>query len=529
MLKSTPGLALLLVLLFFASPLCAAGSDALPAAVDLPESARQSIVSRAGAEPRGVSLRQIEVLAMQNNLDLRTEEYTARASTAQLEKSYGLYDPQLELSLSTGQQRDAANSEVFTGMTGRDTVDYSASLSQTIASGATLGLSLDSAYRDTFTEPPPALNPEHSSQLTFSLVQPLLKGFGSLVTEQQIRFATVDQRISLQDLRTRAFTVLGDVRNSYYAAIRSRDELAYRRSSVELARRIVEENRARVEVGAMARVELLEAEVGLESRQRDLLDAERSYRDNLDTLALQVNSRELLEPADAGLLALTVPIDEQLAFDSALQSRPELLRRGRELERIDLERQVNSNSLLPALDLSASYSQKGVTGDFGDTYADVAGDDLRSWQVGVNFSLPLGNRAAKGELLASELRLRGKQAELEQLREAVRNEIRAAIRAIDLARSKMQVATRGKQLAEEKLQILIGRKDVGLATTRDVLQGEEDLALANTDLIAAVADYNNALTSYLQVSGQLLEHEGFILGEVSSSTEAATPFSYRQP
>jgi outer membrane protein TolC len=49
---------------------------------------------------------------------------------------------------------------------------------------------------------------------------------------------------------------------------------------------------------------------------------------------------------------------------------------------------------------------------------------------------------------------------------------------------------------------------VGLATTRDVLEGEEDLALARTDQITALADYNKAVTEYLRVTGQLLEYEG---------------------
>ena len=155
-------------------------------------------------------------------------------------------------------------------------------------------------------------------------------------------------------------------------------------------------------------------------------------------------------------------------------------------------------------------------------------EELRSWQVGLNFSMPLGNRAARGDLRSSELRLHSQRATLNQLRESVRNEIRSAIRAIDLARTKMQVAKRGKQLAEERLQILLGRKEVGLATTRDVLQGEEDLALANTNRISSVADFNNAITSYLQASGQLLDHEGFVLGDVSAASDAPALFSPRQ-
>jgi outer membrane protein TolC len=49
---------------------------------------------------------------------------------------------------------------------------------------------------------------------------------------------------------------------------------------------------------------------------------------------------------------------------------------------------------------------------------------------------------------------------------------------------------------------------VGLATTRDVLEGEQDLAAARFDETAALADYNNAVTDYLRVSGLLLEQAG---------------------
>jgi outer membrane protein TolC len=52
------------------------------------------------------------------------------------------------------------------------------------------------------------------------------------------------------------------------------------------------------------------------------------------------------------------------------------------------------------------------------------------------------------------------------------------------------------------------RKEVGLATTRQVLEAEEDLAQARTDESASRADYHNAVTVYWQVSGQLLEIQG---------------------
>jgi outer membrane protein TolC len=123
-------------------------------------------------------------------------------------------------------------------------------------------------------------------------------------------------------------------------------------------------------------------------------------------------------------------------------------------------------------------------------------------------SYPIGNREARNEYMRTRLRLKGNQVRLEQLKEEVFKEIRASIRRLDVSSKMIEVASRGRDLAEEQLRTLLKRKDVGLATTRDVLEGEEDLAEARTEHTAALADYNKAVTDYLRVTGQLLEHAG---------------------
>ncbi|NIQ93749.1 MAG: TolC family protein, partial [Desulfuromonadales bacterium] len=64
------------------------------------------------------------------------------------------------------------------------------------------------------------------------------------------------------------------------------------------------------------------------------------------------------------------------------------------------------------------------------------------------------------------------------------------------------------KLAEEELRTLFKRREVGLATTREVLEGEEDLAEAKSLYSDALAEYNVAVTEYYRVTGQLLEKEG---------------------
>jgi outer membrane protein TolC len=301
------------------------------------------------------------------------------------------------------------------------------------------------------------------------------------------------------------------VRDGYYDVLRYRDNLKYRETSVALAEKILAENRARVEAGVLPPIENLEAEVGLTQRERDLLEARRVYQDALDQLAVLLNLPEGVEIADEELETTELSVNEEVGFQSALSRRPDLQQRLRRIERLEIERKVNRNQLLPGLDLGAGYGRKGLAEGYQDNLSSIEQDDLNNWQIGLTLSYPLGNRQARNELARTELLMKGEYARWQQLREEVRTEVRVAARQIEVNRKKIEVANRGRDLAEEKLRTLIKRKDVGLATTRDVLEGEEDLALARTDQIASLADYNRAVTEYLRVTGMLLESQGIRL------------------
>lgn len=458
---------------------------------------------------QGLDLKQAERLVLERNLDLRAQAFETRASEALVRKGYGIYDPRLQADLAEGTARQRFNSPFFAAKTTTDYRQFDFLLSQKLPSGADLIAGFTNR-RET-AEPPPFTNPAYASELRFTLVQPLLRNFGRTVTEQQILFAAKERDASVQDLRERAFDLLARVRDTWFDALRTRDELAYRETSVALAQKVLEENRARVEVGVLPPVEILEAEVGLQTRERQLLDAQRAYQDVLDALGVLVNAGGTVEVADEPLGRPALEASAEAGLRAALEKRPDLLRRIKEVERLTLESRIARNQLLPAVDLSGSYAHVGLGQDYGDDLDDLGSDDFRNWEVGLTISYPLGNREARNEYLRTRQRLKGRHALLAQLREETASEVRGAIRLLEVSRKKIEVAGRGRDLAEEKLRTLLKRKEVGLATTRDVLEGEEDLALARTDQITALTDYNKAVTEYLRVTGLLLEHEGIRL------------------
>ncbi len=474
-------------------------------------------VTWVSAEP--LDLREAQRMALERNLDLRAETFATRASDAVVRSRYGLYDPRATATFAEGADRDRVNSQVLSVESEVEYRRFDFSLTQKLPTGADLTAALTNRRQRTLTDPRPGINPSYDSELRLTLAQPLLRNFGRTVTEEQILFAVKDREISVDNLRESAFALVASVRDAFFEILRARDQLDYRQTSVALAEKVLTESRARVDAGVLPPVDLLEAEVGLKARERELLDARRDLDDAHDNLALLINLSAPFQVAPEALGQPEIEAGEEMGLRSAFELRPDLLRQGREIERQALESRIARNRALPSLDLTGSYAHKGLGEDYSDVADDLASEDLRGWEVGLTLSYPLGNREARNDYRRSELRLKEAHSRLAQLREEVRREVRAALRGLEVSRKKIEVASQGRELAEEKLRILLKRKEVGLATTRDVLEGEDDLAAARTDQIAALAEYNGAVTAYLKVTGQLLEHEGIRIAALPEAGE----------
>lgn len=463
--------------------------------------------------PISLDLAQAQRLVIERNLDLKAQQLQHRASRALELKGFGLYDPHAELSFSEGQGQEPLNLFYTPSVRGAESRyrQLSFSLLQKLPSGADVGLVYASRRQD--DDPAGAINPAYTSEVALTLRQPLLKNFGVLPTEQAIIFAAKERETSLEDLLSKASVLVAQVRDTYFQALGLRETLLTREASVLLARQVLEENKARVKAEVLPRHEILEAEVGLNVRERELLEAQQAYRDALDALTVLLAADA---PPVLGETTMAVPVlavDEEKGYQQALLRRSEIQRHRLQLEKLELENSLARNQQLPAVDLVASYGYKGLGDGYADSHEETASGDFENWEVGLTLSYPLGNRAARYEVRKSALLRKSQEALLAQKKQEVRREIRQAVRTLEVSRKRIEVTELGKALAEEKLHILLKRKEVGLATTRDVLEGEEDLSRARTEHTLALVDYNRSATEYLRVTGLLLESQGIFVSD----------------
>ena len=281
-----------------------------------------------------------------------------------------------------------------------------------------------------------------------------------------------------------------------------------------MARKVLSDTQGRVKAGVLPAMEILNAEFGVATREKELIDAEKALADQVDTVSflLQINGSVDLTPVDVPSKD-SYQADEASEVELALLSRPELKDLKISLKSAELQARVADNRVKPDLSFSANAAFTGLAKDNNRNLERVASGDYPVWSLGFTFDYPLGNSAAENEAVKSRLKVEQIRTQLRSLSDSVTNEVRSALRGVAANYKQLEVADRGRAFAEERLKSFSKRSEVGLATIKDVLDVENDLVTAKNNQIRALVDYNNAITKLWQNTGQLLDKQSIRIDE----------------
>lgn len=449
--------------------------------------------------------------AVEKNLDVRAELYNPAMAQADIRKNEGIYDTTLKLDTDFNYSVTEPSSQFTTGSpTNRiRTFTLNPGATQLVPTGGTVGITFNNSYNHNNFKSATSLNEYWESDVTLNLIQPLLKNFGREPTELAIMVARNSKGESLERFRSTLSDTVLRVRTEYFKLYSLRQELEVKKASLLLARKILDDTKARVNAGVLPAMEILNAEFGVASREKDLIDAEKAVQDQNDVLRvlLQYPGRDEIIPSDVPTKdPLTVNSEEMVKL--SLDNRPEIKEQRTALKSRELEMRVARNRTLPDLNLSASAALTGLDRQYSRDLEKVGSTDYPVWGVGLHFTYPLGNNAAENEYIKSKLRLEQARTQLHSLEVNVENDVKAAIRGVESGYKQLEVTDRGRAFAEERLRSFIKKNEVGLATTKDVLDVENDLAEAKSNQIKALVGYSDAITQLWRTTGEILDRTG---------------------
>ena len=370
-----------------------------------------------------------------------------------------------------------------------------------------------------------SFNPSFSASMTLGYTQPLLRGFRTDEQRTQLVVQSINRDISDIDLERTIVNTLANVRLAYWELVYARAAVSVQQQALELAEQLVRDNRARVEIGTLAPIDVVQAQSEAAARRQSLAQAIQTLRTNelaLKQLVVGGTSDELwnaeLYPTDQPRIAAT-QIDIEEAIRGALDQRTDISRVRRQLDINDATVNNLRNSTLPALDLIGSYELTGqggprlvpsgasfeaifggtggvIPGGYGDALNNIVDADYPFWSVQLQMSYPLGQSADKAAYERARLQLQQTQAQIRQIELQIAVDVTNAALQIDAIQQRIEAATASRALAEEQLRAEESKFEVGLSTNFFVVQAQRDLATAQDAELRAILDYQRALIEF---------------------------------
>ena len=446
-----------------------------------------------------------------------------------------VFDPTLGGVLNYAHQSTPAISPAAYGTNNliANTVNANASLTQGFSTGANAELAFNNS-RNTINSTSVNYSPYTLSNLSLTLTQPLLRGFGRSMNRRYIRMAANEQKIAGLLFQQQLVSTVYGVTRLYIDLSSLRDNVRVKEEDLQLAEWLKREVASRVDEGILPTIEVTRAGAGLLTARQALINA-RALLEEQEAVFKSVLFRKGLDDAairDARVVptdALELPkdtasMDAGRLVEQSLASRPDLLQAGLQAENTRIALEGSRNNLKPQLDIVAFADNAGLGGDanpmasnrdaaFAGGYGSALGQVLRRnypiYGAGIQLNLPLRNRIAQADAARDEIVSHQADIRVEEFRNQARLEVQDAIIALRRAQASYEAAAEASRLQVESLDAEKARFEEGLSTAYAVGQFQSVLSQARLTELSARGSYAKAKAVLQRATGTILDAYGF--------------------
>jgi outer membrane protein len=476
-----------------------------------------------------LSIQDAVTRALEKNIDIAVARITPRLTDftlAGLEASY-----RLNLTSATSNNRTTRLPQQITqGITApatSTTTSWSSGIAQNLWKG---GGNYALNWTNSRVNSPSTVNtrnPQLNSGLQFNYTQPLLRGFKIDSTRAALRTNRLVQQNDEIALSSTAATTEASTRNAYWDLVYAIQAVEAAQNSLDLASRLVADNRSRVEIGTLAPIDVVSAQAEQASRRNTLVLSQATLR--TAELALK---RLIVGGTDDPLWASSInpvdrppttpePINLEAAVARALSQRTDLQQSKNNLQISDINLMNQVDATKPQLNLITNYGLTGLGGPilqrsgvvdpltgvtnttittlpsgYFDALRNIVGFDAPVWTVGVNFAYPLGRSAQEATVARSRLSLQQTEVNLKALELQIATDVTNAALTVQSSLESVQASAAARDFAEKRLEAAQSKADVGMATNYEVVQAQRDFADARNNELRAVLNYRKALGNF---------------------------------
>lgn len=468
-----------------------------------------------------VNLEQLIRSAVERNIAVEFARISPAVTQAQVAAAEAAFDWTLFQNLNWTNQDSPRVGTAFTGSAPSPRVDVQQSvtsttgLRRTMVSGGRLTVQQELAYTDNQT-PGQANTPDPAQQAAFTLQidQPLLRNFGSDVTQAEIRVLRNAERGAVQVLKRDLIRVVSETERAYWDLVLAYQELKILTRLLERGEQVRDQLQERARIDAN-RAQIADAVSRVERRKVDVMRAQTNIRIISDRIKALVNDPAMPIGSEVILAPVDEAIDQQIKFSLveslriAVQNRPEVQQAILAIDDASIRQVVADNQRLPDLTLRLQARWASLDDNMGQALGSEFNGNFVDYLIGAAFEMPVGNRRAEAEYRRRRLeRMQSVLAYRNTMQQVVAEVKTSLYRTIEAYRQISQTED-ARLAAAESLRILQVEKEIDQGITVERLEVElnsqERLAIAEREEAQARVGYNAQLADLFAAMGTTLQ------------------------
>ncbi len=418
---------------------------------------------------------------------------------------------------------------------------YQASYSQSTDFGLTGQLSYSSTY-SRFNSSNFLVNPFDQGNITLSLSQNLLNGFGRPVLRRFIYNARNNEKASVLQFKQQVITTVSAVLNLYWDLVSFNEDLRARKAELATAQALFEDNKKQVQIGTLAPIEVTRAEAQVYSSQQDLLISQTNLLQQETVLKNALSRNGVASPllADVHVIPLDiiqVPEKDEMKplgelIQTAMSNRTELAQDSLNIDSQKIQLRGIKSELLPTLQAFTTLTNNGlsgvnarnadafVVGGYDNLLGQIFRRNYPSYSAGLSLNIPLRNRAAQSDYATNALQLRQLELQYQKAVNQVRVDVQNAVIGVRQARSQYDASVRARILQQQNLDADRKKYTLGASTVYQVVLDQQTLSAAESTETQALANYSHARIAFDASLGTTLALNHISLEEAMRGTVA---------
>lgn len=509
----------------------------------------ESYLRTAEGTVRKMSLKEAIYVALRNNPSIKAVELNPVASMEAVRQANGAFDPNLTSQADVIKSVVPATSLLQTGGAtafAQKLYDWNFGINKLSAlTNGTFGIVFNNE-RALSNSAFQSVDPSYNPTIAVSLSQPLLQNFGWRFATLNVRIAESGQKQAQWNYGQSLEDFVQRVGGDYWNVVLSEENLEVARAALKFNQDLVRQNSISVKVGTMAPLDLQEAQSAEATASANVFTAEA----NLKTARAQLRQDVMynpeqtffpaeIEPGDAPNPHESIPMAEDRSLKLAVMYRPSLAGMREAIRGALMQVQFAENQTLPQLNLG---TQIGVTstagnsrcsprfGSFGPPpnctifvsgtpisgnrlpFGGIYGDALDSmWNFSfynyaavLTFQMPLDNAVARAALAQARVSYEQQRMQYRAALSQAVVEVENALANLYADQKRAQATEQATFYAKQALHDEEVRFRVGMATTHDLLQFQDEEVLAEGNQVQASVDLENAKLNLQHSQGTLL-------------------------